>query len=408
MADAHTNFAYSTVAGTTSNNGTAPGTTGFYITVQDGDSYKFPVTPFNATVWPASSQPTSSNAEIVRVIASADDTFTVANSGGNRTPQEGTSSQNIQVNWQIAATITAKTLTDAEDPVNIYSPMIYGSAQTGLQTLFSTSGGTNVSTASLFVFPFTVPPNLQINQMLLANSFSVVSNTSNSTYYNSYYSKFGLYTRNGNTLSLITSNSFSIAETFSSSNLIWSYPASTAISGTARGYVYTTKQFNGTVQMSSYLSGQRIVGLNFFTNTNTSLTNGVLSLTGGVYWLGLLSLRTTGAVSTHGLSFAGLMGQIVNSLNQPVSSTAAGSINYGLLPIGYVASAWTSQNTNFTNWFGRHIMGFLTNTARADFGGTSIPSNIQLSELYAAGSSTANTTNATWQTILPFVTLAST
>jgi hypothetical protein len=53
-------------------------------------------------------------------------------------------------------------------------------------------------------------------------------------------------------------------------------------------------------------------------------------------------------------------------------------------------------------------MGFMTNTARADFGGTAIPSSINLSELYAAGSSTGNTTNATWQTILPFVTVVST
>jgi hypothetical protein len=408
MADAHTNFAYSTVVGTTSKNGSAPGSTGYYLTVQDGDSYKFPTVPFNATVWPSGSQPTSSNAEIVRVTAANDDTFTLANSGGNRTSQEGTTTQSIQINWQIAATITAKTLTDAEDPINFYAPMIYGSAQTGLQTLFSTSGGTNVSTASLFVFPFSVPPNLRVNQFLLANSFSVVSNTSNATYRNSYYSEFGLYSRNGNALSLMTSNSFSIAETYSSNSYTWSYPASTAISGTASGYVYATKGFSGTPQLSSYISGQRIVGLDFYTNTNSSLTNGVLSLTGGVYWLGVLSLRSFSTASTHGLSFAGLMGQIVNVMNQPVSSTAAGSVGYALQAIGYPATAWTSQNTNLTNWFGRHIMGFMTNTARADFGGTAIPSSINLSELYAAGSSTGNTTNATWQTILPFVTVVST
>jgi len=43
-------------------------------------------------------------------------------------------------------------------------------------------------------------------------------------------------------------------------------------------------------------------------------------------------------------------------MNQPVSSTAAGSVGYALQAIGYPPPLGP-PNTNLTNWFGRHIMG---------------------------------------------------
>lgn len=103
MADAHANFAYSTVATAPS-----PATSGTSLTVASGDGALFPAAPFNATVWPAGSQPSSSNAEIVRVTAVSTDTLTITRA------QEGTSARSIGTGDQIAATITAKTLTDAE------------------------------------------------------------------------------------------------------------------------------------------------------------------------------------------------------------------------------------------------------------------------------------------------------
>jgi hypothetical protein len=101
--DAHKNFALSTVATAPS-----PATSGTSLTVATGDGAKFPTPPFNATIWPTGSQPTSANAEIVRVTALATDTLTITRA------QESTSARAILAGDQIAATITAKTITDIE------------------------------------------------------------------------------------------------------------------------------------------------------------------------------------------------------------------------------------------------------------------------------------------------------
>lgn len=107
MADAHKNFAYSTVATAPS-----PASSGTSLVVESGDGVLFPAVPFNATIWPAGEQPLASNAEIVRVTGISNDTFTI-----DRTEEE-TSARTVVVGDQIAATITAKTLEDVE-PNNI-------------------------------------------------------------------------------------------------------------------------------------------------------------------------------------------------------------------------------------------------------------------------------------------------
>lgn len=103
MADAHKNFAASTVATAPS-----PATTGTSLVVAAGQGALFPAVPFNATVWPAGTQPTAANAEIVRVTNISTDTFTITRT------QESTSARTILVGDQVAATITAKTLTDVD------------------------------------------------------------------------------------------------------------------------------------------------------------------------------------------------------------------------------------------------------------------------------------------------------
>lgn len=103
MPDAHKNFAYSTVATAPS-----PATSGTSLVVASGDGAKFPAVSFNATVWPANAQPTTANAEIVRVTGRSTDTLTITRA------QESTSARTIVVGDQIAATITAKSLTDIE------------------------------------------------------------------------------------------------------------------------------------------------------------------------------------------------------------------------------------------------------------------------------------------------------
>ena len=105
--DDHKNFAVSTIQTAPS-----PATSGTSLVISTGDGTKFPTVPFNATVWPQNSNPTSSNAEIVRVTAIATDTFTI-----QRT-QESTSARTIVAGDNLAATVTDKTLTDIEAGTN--------------------------------------------------------------------------------------------------------------------------------------------------------------------------------------------------------------------------------------------------------------------------------------------------
>lgn len=103
MADAHKNFAYSTIATAPS-----PATSGTSITVYAGQGALFPTAPFNLTIWPTAANPLASNAEIVRVTAVSTDTLTIVRA------QEGTSARTVIVGDQCAACVTAKTLTDVE------------------------------------------------------------------------------------------------------------------------------------------------------------------------------------------------------------------------------------------------------------------------------------------------------
>lgn len=103
MYDAHTNFAYSLIATAPS-----PAASGTSLVVTTGQGALFPAVPFNVTIWPTAVQPITTNAEIVTVTAVATDTLTIVRA------QEGTSARTILVGDQIAATITAKTLTDVE------------------------------------------------------------------------------------------------------------------------------------------------------------------------------------------------------------------------------------------------------------------------------------------------------
>lgn len=106
MADAHKNFAFSTVATAPS-----PASSGTSLVVAAGDGAKFPAVPFNAFVFTAGANPYTGNCEIVRVTGISTDTFTIARNTGTETVNQARS---IVVGDQIVAGLTAKTLTDAE------------------------------------------------------------------------------------------------------------------------------------------------------------------------------------------------------------------------------------------------------------------------------------------------------
>jgi hypothetical protein len=383
MSHHHKNFAYSTIVTAPS-----PATTGTSLTIQPGDALKFPDVPFNATIWPAGVQPLSSNAEIVVVTNISEDILTLddAATPGTRTHSEGTSARTIIVGDQIAATITAKTLADAEGLLPFWSPFILASgAASGLQTLASATSQTG--TASLFVFPITIPSDIGFNQIVVPNSYSIVSSSNQNTGSNTYYSRYGIYSMNANTLSLISSSWFSICESLAAANVTWNFPTTTATSDWGYGNLSSgaSSYLTAAAQFMSLVGSLRSVGLHF---------GGDVLLTGGVYWLGLLSQRSTAGTAAIGLSHAGIIGQPINVVNQ------AGSVN-GLNPMGIAASQWTIDASHVTGWWGRYIAGFITATSLANFGGTAIPSYISLSALQGVAA-------ASTVTILPSVTFVST
>ena len=97
----HTNFGYSTIV-------TSPGLAGTSLSVATGQGALFPTPPFSITICPAAARPLSTNAEICLVTAVAGDVFTVTRG------QEGSTPRTVLVGDQIAATITALTLEEAE------------------------------------------------------------------------------------------------------------------------------------------------------------------------------------------------------------------------------------------------------------------------------------------------------
>lgn len=370
--DNYKNFAYSTVATAPS-----PAASGTSLVVATGDGILFPTPPFNATVWPTGTQPTPDNAEIVRVTNISTDTFTITRT------QESTSARTILVGDQIAATITAKTFEDVENSyLGSWAPFYMGSAMSGLQTLARSSSAT--STGSMIVFPVTIPSLLKFNQILIANSLSFITTTGNNPASNTYVSKFGLYRITDDILTLISSNSFSIAESVSSVSLTWNYPTSTATSGYGYGS-FPAGNLTTTVQVQSYLSYSRVIGLQF---------GGEVALSADVYWVGLLSLKSTANYSSIGLSHAGVIGLIANAVN------SGGTVS-GANPIGVIPAMWSVNNSNLTGWRGRHVMGVLTNTAFQNYSGTAIPPSITISAIGGAA-------NSQTMSILPSVTFVST
>lgn len=95
MADSVANFAFSTVATAPS-----PATTGTSLVVASGNGTLFPAVPFNAVIYPSDADPSTSNAEIVRVTAVSTDTLTITRE------QESTSARTIVTGDRIHAGVT--------------------------------------------------------------------------------------------------------------------------------------------------------------------------------------------------------------------------------------------------------------------------------------------------------------
>ena len=141
MVDALKNFAYSLVATAPS-----PATSGTSLVVTSGQGTLFPAVPFDATVWPAGSQPTSTNAEIVRVTAVSTDTFTITRA------QYGTTAQSIAIGYQIAQTIDA----------NLLSQIIGAGPSNQTSSFTAAAGGQYVLTGSTASQTATLPSSTAV------------------------------------------------------------------------------------------------------------------------------------------------------------------------------------------------------------------------------------------------------
>ncbi len=120
LFDSHLNFAYGTVATAPS-----PATSGTSLVLATGQGALFPAAPFNAVIWPTGVSALSTNAEVVRVTAKSTDTLTIVRA------QESSTARSVIATDQIAAAITAKTITDLENAIPYFYPGAYGTFGTG-------------------------------------------------------------------------------------------------------------------------------------------------------------------------------------------------------------------------------------------------------------------------------------
>lgn len=121
--DNHKNFAITTVA-----TAPTPATSGTSLVVVDGTV--LPTASFNAVVWPFGQQPTSANAEIVRVTLVSTNTVTITRA------QESSVARTIQVGDNFGANVTVKNLTDVEAAITLLGdPVVPAHGGTGLATL---------------------------------------------------------------------------------------------------------------------------------------------------------------------------------------------------------------------------------------------------------------------------------
>lgn len=179
---------------------------------------------------------------------------------------------------------------------------------TGTQT----HGGYGVTSGSVWFNPITVPVPIAFNALRMLLSYSAVTDTAAGT--QSISSHWGLYTNNAGTLSLVSSNSISYVEVHQSISGTLSYPSSTNSAG------YTT----GSVAWSSTATGQSIVGTAFPRNVDLVFGNS-MSLSPGIYWLGLFQRQSSSSRSV-GIS-SGRYGVVIATQHTNANQIGVSALN---------------------------------------------------------------------------------
>lgn len=295
--DDHTNFAYSTLTN-------APGTAGTTFSVQAGDGAKFPIPPFNATVWPAGVQPTgaaSGNAEIIRVTGIATDDLTATRT------QEGSTNRNITpAGYQIAATITDKTITDIEasaaPTISYYRNLVPQNSVAPYATL-------GIPFDTLVIQPLSpveelgFPGNMTISTWLMHMSGSATATSLSSSYSSTVL--IGLYSFvNSTQISMVNSVSTTWARAAATGNTTnWLGPRFLTIHSSQWSsqpvLSYRTKYWWGVIHRSNNFSAMGALWLGQYIGASTthSGTVGVSQATnvsrGPVPFLGVISSQTS-------------------------------------------------------------------------------------------------------------------
>lgn len=279
--DAHKNFAVTTVTVAPS-----PATSGTSLTVQDASV--FPATPFNVTLCPSDQIPTPSNAEIARCTNITGSVLTITRA------QEGTSARSVQVGDLIAATITAKVITDIEAAIP---------STAGLLSAVKVSAGTLSS---------------HVSALTLANGNGVSFGFDGATLTASVATN---YQSQGAYLTTARASTDALGLNTAASNVTWT-ANSGGVSIDARGYAGTaTGATNASVTVNS--GGVSVSVGNYL----TSQSNQAFSAAGGSS-----AFQTLGFSNANGFTFSNSNGSVVGSYTVP--TVTAGSDTLGISNLG--------------------------------------------------------------------------
>lgn len=224
-------------------------------------------------------------------------------------------------------------------PISMYIPSLQASSTQ--QRMYAAGCTFN----NIEFHPFTVVEPIAFNEVRIHGSQLIT--TASNRGGGSYSLRYGIYSKNGDDLSLISGSSLSWCYTFDSVSATLSYPATTATSG----YAYGTTTATATAQMHSVMGsvGLRHTGMQF---------GNTMSLSPGVYWLGI----NWGNEASGGGYW--LHQECGNIAIQHVSQVPLG-VNYS-----QISSA---------PYYGRMTMGLGTQTTFTNFLGTTTPPSYPVS-----------------------------
>jgi len=374
--DAHTNFGYSKVV-----TAPTPAISGTSLTVTTGTGALFPAAPFNCTVWPASVNPLSTNAEIVRVTAVVGDVLTIVRA------QESSTAVAIKVGYQIANTTSVKVFTDIENAINALPSF----------SIQSISAGTQVATGPQIVFAnsnnitFGMSDNSQITASFSANGGAAISGGANSqntgtvAFSNSNGVTFGLdgagvMTASHNGLTSQSNQAFS-AQGGSSAFQTLNFANSNGLTfSNSNGSVIAS--YTVPTQSTQPVAASASNGSFLFSTLGFSNGNGVTFGTsaGSIISASVAAGVAAGSISAGASSIA--LGQVVFSNSNNVS--------FGLNGSTVTASATAASSQGSINFSGGTASGNLSNIVFADGNGVSF--GLNGSTMTASVSPTAQTT----------------